>query len=207
MTTTNNTRIFPLVDTAGASIFGTTASAGALFPFVAPYSLYAGSCTGNAPTTWLGSATMATAAPGPGTSNTVANVGMPQTTILATTNGSATGTKKLGMNIGVDRDSTSSKMTGCTETILRASGIGGTPLKTDATTGLKSFYLPYGRWRVCVDDGTNRAYGILANTPTGTAAPDARTTPLTGTPGVPAGSSLVVNFSSGNATYGTGRCA
>jgi Tfp pilus assembly protein PilV len=156
------------------SAFATQATASKLFPFVAPYSVYAGTCAGNAPTTWLSTATMPTIAPAPGSSNSTVNVKTPTVAVLVTNNGAATGTPVGNAIISVKPQSTT-KMTGCTEKISRANGIGSTSATQIRTNPTGSTYpgyaflnLPYGQWKVCADDGAKMGNSPLNNTPFGT---------------------------------------
>jgi Tfp pilus assembly protein PilV len=173
---TNATRSFVVP----GSQFADEGVASSLFPFVAPYSFYAGSCVGNAPTTWLASATMPTAAPAAATTNTVVNVTVPTVAVYVTSNGQANGTGVGGASIGVTPATTPSatypKMAGCTETIARDRGTGTAasrdPVKTAADPvsrrGWAFLNLPYGQWRICADNGSKNATAVLNNTPPGT---------------------------------------
>lgn len=184
----NQTRTFKSLDTSGNNIFATSTVATSLFPFVAPYSFYAGNCTGNSPTTWLGSSALPTAVVPAGTTSTAVNVKLPRVTVLGGTTAAPVG--NLTLTIKPAPTSTAPEMAGCTEMISRTSGISGTPIKTDPTVGpttlgRASFYLPYGRWTVCADNGSDRTNIVTLNaTPTGTTGTAARSTvPLSGVTG------------------------
>jgi Tfp pilus assembly protein PilV len=201
----------------GVSGFTYTTTAGNLFPFVAPYSAYAGSCAGNAPTTWLATATMPTVAPLPGTSDKTVDVRLPTAAVYVSGAG-ATPPPTAGAAIGVKVApiATYPKMTGCTESIARANGIKTNPTGSTTPTGAASdgfafINLPYGAWTVCADDGSHFATAILRNTPVGTTpagdaptqdVPYATLQTMTGVAKMPS-----ANVKLNSATWSNGKCA
>jgi hypothetical protein len=186
--------------------FATQGTAANLFPFVVPYSFYAGTCIGNAPTTWLPSATMASAAVAAGSTTTTVPVRVPTVAVQVL---KADGTPATDVPISIrpaTPATTYPKMAGCTERIPLATGTGsgavrtapakpGTTPATDPYRGFASVHLPYGQWLVCADNGNNRRQTVvLNNTPQGTTpaadapsqgAPSATVQAMTGVPNVP----------------------
>jgi type II secretory pathway pseudopilin PulG len=172
--------------------FAKTEVTDALFPFVAPYSVYAGNCTGNAPTTWLSTATMPTMTPPAGTTTTTVNVKAPTVAVFVSSTGTSTGTAVQNAVISVKPAApvaTYPLMAGCTEKVPRATGVGNGQIKTgDSTTtypGAVLLNLPYGQWQVCADTGGTGATGgsaIINNTPAGSSAAPGAVSPSSSIP-------------------------
>jgi Tfp pilus assembly protein PilV len=188
--------------------FATQGTAVNLFPFVVPYSFYAGTCIGNAPTTWLPSATMASAAVAAGSTTTTVPVRVPTVAVQVL---KADGTPATDVPISIrpaTPATTYPKMAGCNERIPLATGTGSGQVRTAPATAAypgfasvnlppyrPSVNLPYGQWLVCADNGNNRRQTVvLNNTPQGTTPaadapsqgiPYATLQAMTGVPNVP----------------------
>jgi type II secretory pathway pseudopilin PulG len=201
----------------GATGFAKQTTAVNLFPFVAPYSAYAGSCAGNAPTTWLSSASMPTVAPLAGTSNSTVDVKLPTAAVYVSGAGAtppAVGGAAIGVKVAPV--ATYAKMAGCTESIPRANAITTNPTNPTnpaaaPNAGFAFVNLPYGEWTVCADDGTHFATGVLRNTPVGTTpaadaptqdVPYATLQTMTGVANMPS-----VNVKLNSSTWSNGKCA
>jgi Tfp pilus assembly protein PilV len=164
--------------------FQTQGVAANLFPFVVPYSFYAGSCVGNAPTTWLPSATMPSKAPPAATSNTTVDVKIP-TVAVQVLNSSGTAATDVPISVKPAVPATTyPKMNGCNESIPFATGTGTTAASQVRTSVATATYptatyagfawvnLPYGQWLVCADGGGGKRLTVpLNNTPPGTTTP------------------------------------
>ncbi len=122
-------RQFPASPASGAA----TISATGLFPFTEGYAAFAGSCAVNDPTRYGQPAQTVDVAPG-GTSSV--DVFVPTVTMTAPTS-----TVKLSTVVATDDDAD------CTQKLTTA-------LATAATTA--SVQLPYGRWAICAEAGSDR---------------------------------------------------
>lgn len=174
--------------TAGVRVFGSTSAAKTtsldstmLFPFATAYTMYAGSCGGNAPATWDTSGSSSTAgqqiAP-PGSSASV-NVTLPdvgiqfkQTNTNTNTNTTTT-TYPSGKTVAFEPVTGNSKMTGCTDRL----GANSPDAPTTSATGVAVTQLPWGQYTACTQVATGvYARRIFNNTPSTTpAGTDAQT--------------------------------
>jgi Tfp pilus assembly protein PilV len=135
-----------------------------LFPFVAPYSLFAGSCAGNAPTTWWSGATMPTAVAPAAAASAQTTVVVPSVVLSATTGGVNAskipqGTPAAaGLRLFFKKQATT-KMAGCADLTVNTT-----------TASPAAVSLPYGQYTLCVQSGTKRIPGVITfnNTPTQT---------------------------------------
>lgn len=254
----NGVRTWPR--TPSARVPATSFTADRLFPFVAPYAVYAGSCTGNNPAAWATSVDgsnifKVTDASG------AKNVVMPRVTVKTV---KADGTPSApasggGWEVFVKPDDTVSQMgvtQGCggegffpsddeyrateaqwwkptawfagfppwpynpgfTDTGFQASerkawgggsgaGVAANVPKTDPTTGIVTFPLPYGVWRVCIQEKNatkgmwrnfsvwaDKTGGRLFNTPSSTTGTYAKNTTLVATMEAPATGTPATRF-------------
>jgi hypothetical protein len=132
-----------------------TAEATQLFPFATPYSLFAGECAGNAPTTWYPAATMPTAvAPAAAASGQV-DVTVPTLLLWATQDGTATGTPSTNFK-AVFKPIANAKMANC-------SGVTAT-VGSPATTPL-AIPVPFGQYSVCFQDVGGTKHTPVRTTP------------------------------------------
>lgn len=146
-----------------AKAFGTlgtrvaSISTGPLFPFTSPDAVYAGSCTGNTPTT--GSLAVVNATVPVGGTVTPAPIELPALNLTAFngTGSSSPGTRANGANVLVldDNCSVAGKQVRRTFTTNSSGNIA-----TIGTPALQQRGLPWSRYDVCVDNGTKR---VVAN--------------------------------------------
>jgi type II secretory pathway pseudopilin PulG len=132
-----------------------TTEADQLFPFVAPYSLFSGSCPGNAPTTWYPAATMPTAVVPSAGSSTQVDVKVPVLMVYATTTGTTAGSAVQNAKISVAKQSTT-KMAGCAGlTAAQAPTTYPSPVpagqRAGSVPGSAFVPLPYGQYQLCVE--------------------------------------------------------
>jgi Tfp pilus assembly protein PilV len=177
----------------------TTMEAQQLFPFVAPYSLFAGSCAGNAPTTWWPAATMPTAVAPAAAASAETTVVVPSLVLSATSAG-LNGAKipqgtpaAAGLKLVFKKQATG-KMAGCSDLTV-----------TTTTASPAAVSLPYGQYTLCVQSGTKRIPGVISfnNTPTQTTTGETQTRQLADAANpIPTATSLAVNTS----TLTTGVC-
>jgi Tfp pilus assembly protein PilV len=145
----------------------------ALFPFVTPYSAWAGTCTDNMPPS--GSAATVTVPPGGTASPDPINVTMPVINVRVLRGGSAW----PGANITIRP-----AVAACGSTVSRINGVtdsaGLMPTGATAAGGPPERAFPFGSYIVCADDNrtptTRRIEKTIANTSAdGTIAPSAAT--------------------------------
>lgn len=171
----NGRRKFP---TAAATSPLASISATALFPFETTYGAFAGTCWGNNPDAWPGATQTATSSlVGPNTTGSI-DVLMPLVTI--------TGLSGTGWKITANPRQVS-EMGPCGESAR--SGSAGDPGPTSTVAGEAKIALPFGTWRLCVSNATQRYPNLdFNNTPDGatTYPPDkvsgVRGKPIAGSP-------------------------
>ena len=122
-----------------------------LYPFVAPYPVYAGNCSGNDPTTYLGTASAGSVVVPAGAAANV-TVTMPLVTIT-------------GQGAAVAYSVKPAMGASCTGAIAR----------TTVSSWPQSVALPYGIYTVCVDNGTRFKTATVNNTPAGGTPSPSRT--------------------------------
>ena len=153
----------------------TQMTTGDLFPFLAKYQIFAGSCAGNAPTTYDTGATSANLGKiqvTAGTTMPAINSTVPNVYILATDGGS-TGNTPISKGVSLT-PSSDSRMSGCADGYKMSAG------KATDSAGKLQVPLPYGIYDACmtlVNGSTTRyLHRTVRNTPaTATASADATT--------------------------------
>jgi hypothetical protein len=153
-------RTFDSTTTPPGTCSGATNMATSLFPFTDKYSVYAGSCQSNDPTQQSPAQT-ATFAPivTPGNNSNV-TVQEPPISLLVQ--------RKTGTNTTIRATSANVKIT---ETDCANSFTGASTSLNGNTTGNNfSQGYPYGKYSVCVDDGTHKNTGNVINNTTSTGA-------------------------------------
>jgi Tfp pilus assembly protein PilV len=167
LTATEQTKTYTFPQTPTSTKVGSLSTA-KLFPFVDGWSLYAGSCAGNAPSTWA--TNTATALPGASftTPPTPRNAPVPGKAYLRNVTLKLTDSAGETVNWKVApllTDATYTQMTGCGETYPS-----GSYTSTAGTAKTLSFDLPYGLYTLCAENtkvGTNnyRYYVYNSSTP------------------------------------------
>lgn len=164
------------MDNGGVRVFGKTTDpklqsmdASMLFPFATAYTMYAGSCSGNAPATWDTSGSSSTIgqriAP-PGATAASVDVPLPDVAVAVRHKGNY----QSGMTVSFDQLTTGA-MAGCVDRIGASSPDAPSTSGTNAAVAP----LPWGQYTACAPIGTTGSYArkTFYNTPrttTGTAA-------------------------------------
>lgn len=164
------------MDNGGVRVFGKTTDpklqsmdASTLFPFATAYTMYAGSCAGNAPATWDTSGSSSTIgqriAP-PGATAASVDVPLPDVAVGVRQNGSALNGASVSFAVG-----SHANMAGCVDKI----GAGSSDAPTTAGGNGVVAQLPWGQYVACAPVGTNGSttyYGrrTFFNTPSTTPA-------------------------------------
>ena len=161
-----------------------------LFPFTSNYSFYAGSCTGADPSKYQTSYSFSTGkVPRAGTLVPAQAVRLP---VQKFDISGTTGASVVFMKLTPDTATSGTLMTGTCDTVRFQLGT-----SEWTSTNKWQIPLPFGRWKVCFDDGTKyRAVGtpIVNSGPSGTLA--------AGAPSPTAGTTSVSALSGGT----TGKC-
>jgi hypothetical protein len=176
-------RILPDVTSSTMKTFYT---ASGLYPWAGGYSVYAGDCIGNDPTTYgVNAAAFGAAFPGssvasaPGTSTAGASAYLratPSFTVKAASSGSV----QLNYRYKV---STATQMQRTPPETLCHGGASAT-LSVSGTGTVPAVPLPYGIWDLCVDNGSRNYTFSVKNTPDGGTPAPTTSIGATGTPNV-----------------------
>jgi Tfp pilus assembly protein PilV len=137
-----------------------------LFPFVAPYSVYAGDCTNNNPTSYLSTAPVASVVVPAGLDAARTDVLLPSLAIYVTTDGNATGPAFPGATITIKPQS------GCSDGNYTARGGNGTLTSGSGPTVAN---LPFGQYSVCIASGSTYLTQAVNVTPYGSTGANAPT--------------------------------